>query len=1006
MKKSVRRLLIAVMLLVVVLLLTGLLALNSGVQTWAARTALAGQPGLKGKLGQVSADFQSVTLHDLELEQDGAIITLPSLSAELSVIDAALNQKITLRRVIAHGWTLDLTGYKFPVGGPKSTGSMTHAAAPAALAAQVFRGVFAQTALPFDLTLDGVELDGVVKLPPAPGLTSGRAHVVVTGGGLGAGREGAFAFKVNVALAGADVPVNSLAVSGRFVVAMDTPRTFARLATQAEAAATGPQFPNGVKLAADLAATRASTGENYFVSLSDGARLLTSLKAELPFASRHLVGTWKLDLRDADLSPFTLGRRLPLFALAGEGSLDVETTTTDVHATGKIAASADQLGVLQPELTPLGAVKLTAEFDLARRGDNLRVERLTAAFAGAQPVASVQSLQPFEFNPKSGELKVADPVLDLLALSLHGLPLAWTQPWLKEVTLFGGDLRGELIAMARNGGFALRSKSPLTVAAISLTQAGKPLIAAVDLSLHASADYTPQGWQTELSQFTAKSGSLALFSLEAKAGQLRGQAQPVKATGKFSVNLPGALAQPVGAGIVELTTGTATGEFIASWGAKQEIQGKLALTNLATAAKFTKEKLPSLSADLRADLATNGVIALNLPLVIEHEGRKSELTFAGTITPGKNGLSLDARVTSALLVIDDAQALSVPFTSAPVAPAAVVGSPAPRAASPPWAGFRGQVQLALKQVIYSNTFQVSDVTGTISLEAGGAKVVNFRAGLGDGAEAKVNGALTFDAKSVTPYALAADLALNEFDPVSLFRTISPGQPATVEGKFAVASKLVARAASVGDLAASTHGDFKLASRGGVFRGLPVSYSAKIETAGKIAAGAAAISNLLGSVTGKKDDSDIANKAQAVAEISKTLMAIPYDQLSVVFTRDEAMNTTLKDFSLIAPELRLSGVGQTIGKPGIGLLAQSLTMEFQLRARGRTAELLKYLGKLEATTDELGYAACTLPLHVAGTLAQPDTTELNRAITGLALEKSGVTDKASELFNKLIGGGKP
>jgi hypothetical protein len=98
MKKSVRLLLIAAGLLVLVLLVAGALAFNSGVQTWAARKALAGQPGLKGKLGQVSADFQTVALHDVQLEQDGAVITLPSLFAELSVVDAGLNQKIRLRR--------------------------------------------------------------------------------------------------------------------------------------------------------------------------------------------------------------------------------------------------------------------------------------------------------------------------------------------------------------------------------------------------------------------------------------------------------------------------------------------------------------------------------------------------------------------------------------------------------------------------------------------------------------------------------------------------------------------------------------------------------------------------------------------------------------------------------------------------------------------------------------------------------------------------------------------
>ena len=1004
MKKSVRRLLIAGVVLVVVVLLVGVLALNSGVQTWAARKALAGQPGLKGTLGEVAIGFQSVVLNNLELEQAGAVIMLPSLTAELSVVDACLNQKISLRRLVAKGWTLDLTAYKFPDTAVKPSPAVASVSASAEVAVRVFQGVFAQAALPFDLTVDGVELEGDVRLPPAPGMTAGRAHVVLKGGGLSSGREGTFVFDLAVELKGDEVPVNALKISGRFIAAMDTPRTFARLATQVEAAATGAQFPNGVKLAADLAAARASTGESYAISLSDGARLLAGLKAELPLGSRHLSGTWKLDLRDTDLSPFALGRSLPLFTLAGAGGLDVETTTSEVQATGTLVASADKLGVVQAELASLGPVKLTAEFDVARRGDSLRVERLRAAFAGVQPVASVQSLQPFEFNPQSGELKVADPTSDLLGLALHSLPLAWVQPFLKDVAFSGTDLRGELVAKARGGGFSLRSKSPLTVAGVSLAQVGKPIFNGVDMSLTAAFDYTPQGWQAEVSPLTATSGSAGVLTLEGKVGQLRGEGQPIKSTGRFSINLSEALRQPALAGKITLTAGTAAGDFIVSLAAKSEIQANVALTNLASDAETAQQKLPSLSAGLRVDISADRVLSLRVPLIIERDGRKSDLTLAGTATPEKSSLVVDARVTSERFVIDDAQVLSALLTVTP--PPATVGAVTlPRASAPPWAGISGQVQLALKQVVYSDTFQVSDLAGIVSLEAGSAKLVNFRAGLGDGAEAEVSGALTFDAKSVTPYALAANLALHEFNPGSLLRAFSSGQPATVEGKFAVASQLVGRGASLGDLAASTRGDFQLASKGGVFRGMPMSYSAKVEPAGKIAAGAAAIGSILGSVTGKKDIADIANKAQAVAEISKTLTAIPYDQLNLVFTRDEAMNTTLKDFSLIAPELRLSGGGQIMAQPGTGLLEQSLTMEFRLRARGRTADLLKYLGKLDVTTDELGYAPCTLPLNVTGTLARPDTTELNQAMAALALEKSGVTERASELFNKLIGGGK-
>lgn len=999
MKKPARPLLLTAGFGVVALLVAAGLAFNSGVQTWAARRVLAGQPQLKAKVGRVAAGFQTVALHDIQLEQNGAVITLPSLAAELSVIDAGLKGKTNLRRLVAKGWRLDLTGYRFP--GAVSARSV--ALAPAAV--QVFQGVLAQAALPFDLTLDGVELEGDVTLPPSPGLDSGRAHVVLKGGGLGAGREGAFTVTVIVALSGADVPVRSLSVSGRLVATMDTPRTFSRLATQAEAAATGPQFPNGVKLATDLVATRAPGGEGYAIALSDGTRLLAGLKADWPAATRHLTGTWKLDVRDTDLAPFALGRLLPVFALAGEGQLEVETATGEVRVTGKLNAAADGLGVVQPEFAAMGAVRLTAEFDLARRGETLRVERLVAAFAGAQPVADVRALQPFEFNAKSGELKVADPARELLGLTVQGLPLGWVQPFVKNFAFTGGDVRGDFVAIARNGGFSLRPRAPLLMADVSVAQAAQPLLRAVDFSLTASADYTPQGWQAELAPLVAKSGSATVLTLEAKVGRLLGSNQPIKVAGKFVAHLPALLTQPAATAPVPLLAGEATGDFVASFGLTQEIQATLALTKLAVPPAITKEMLPSVSAEVRAAIAANGAIALNLPLRIERDGRKSDLTLAGTLTPVKTGLAVEAGVSGALLVLDDAQLLAGLFAAPAGAPAAATPKPAGPKAAPPWSGLSGQLKIALKQVGYAGSFHASDVTGSIRLDAGEAKLVDFRGGLGDGADAKVNGGVTFDAKSATPYALVADVGVNEFDPAPLFRAVNPGQPVTVEGKFSVASRVSGRAATLADIATAAHGEFQLTSRGGVFRGLPVSYAAKPESAGKIAAGAAAIGNLLVSVTGKKDDADIANKAQAVTEVSRTLAAIPYDQLNVVFSRDAALNTVLKDFTLISPELRLSGAGQATHRPGAGLLADSLAMEFTLRTRGRAAELLKYLGALESQADDLGYAACTVPLKIAGTLAQPDPSELNRQLAALALEKSGVTDKASELFNKLLGGGK-
>ena len=84
------------------------LAFNSRVQTWAVRRVLTGQPDLAVEVGNVSVGLQRVVLSQITVRQPGLKLTLPEITADLSVIDA-VSSKIRVRRVKAHGWTLDLT---------------------------------------------------------------------------------------------------------------------------------------------------------------------------------------------------------------------------------------------------------------------------------------------------------------------------------------------------------------------------------------------------------------------------------------------------------------------------------------------------------------------------------------------------------------------------------------------------------------------------------------------------------------------------------------------------------------------------------------------------------------------------------------------------------------------------------------------------------------------------------------------------------------------------------
>jgi hypothetical protein len=1000
--------------LALLVVLAVVVAFSSAFQTWAVRKAIGGRPGLQVTVGNVSAGLGRVELSDVRYVQSGAVLTLPRVEVELPVFAAAWDNEITVRRLVAKGWTLDFSAptAATPAASANAVNAgpvVQPAAAPApaasitapTMAAQAFAGVFGQLRLPVDVAVDGLQLEGEVILPQS----RGRVKVTLSGGGLAAGKEGRFDLLADAALT--DPAVNAVQARGAIVGRMDTARSFTQLAARLDASATGTKFPRGVKLHTDVSANRAERGEKYAaVVVAEGQEVL-AVNADWPTNAPAFAGTWKVDLRDADLAPFLLGFPVPTFTAVGEGSFDGDVRFESLHVAGRLNGTLDRLQVIQPELEKIGELKVAADFDLAGIGSSFMVRTLEAAINTAQPVATVRALQPFQLNLRTGEMRTADAARELVGVALHAVPVAWVAPFLKDVAVSGGHLRGELSATTRAGGVTLRSLSPLVIDDVSIARAGKPVVAKVDLALGTSADYTPQGWQAEISSLTAKVGDTLLATLDAKAGQLAGREQPLKATGKLNANLPAILAQPALAGVASLTSGNAALDFVVSFSAKQEIQANVLLSNLGATIDNHPIKLPTVRSNLRADLAGDGRIAFNAPIQLEHADRKSDLTLVGAIGPEKDKLrSIDAEVTSTQLMIDDAQLFAgvVGGKSARTASAGSAEKP-PADRAPPWAGLYGSITLQLKSIIYSDAVQMSNVTGRLRIEAGTLKLEGLQAGLGETGRATVSGTVTFHEATPQPYALAADVVVREFDAGALFRNIATSHPATVEGRFDVTSKLVGRAGTLGELATAAGGNFHVTSKGGVFRGLPVNVGNIVENTSKLAAWIASAGTAITAIAGKKEYADVANKAEAVAELARGLNPIPYDQLSVLVTRDAALNTTLRNFTLISPEVRLTGNGTALHKPGSTLLDDSLAMEYTLRARGRQGELLRYLGALDAHTDDLGYAACTVPLKVAGTLGKPDTSELNTKLTALAIEKSGFGDKAAEFLAR-IRGAKP
>ena len=291
------------------------------------------------------------------------------------------------------------------------------------------------------------------------------------------------------------------------------------------------------------------------------------------------------------------------------------------------------------------------------------------------------------------------------------------------------------------------------------------------------------------------------------------------------------------------------------------------------------------------------------------------------------------------------------------------------------------------------------------LEAGAVKLEAGQAEAGVGGAIALSGTLAFDPAANQRYSLTADVKLSEFDPGPLLRGMNDGEPPMIEGNFEVAGTVTGTVNNVEDLPGLLGGEFQFTSKGGTFRGLPVDAGNLAETSSRIAAFISSAGAALSALTGRRDYLDIANKADAVAELARRLSAIKFDQLSARLVRDQAMTTTVEEFTVISPELRLTGGGVATHAAETSWVDDALALDFVLKARGRNGELLRYLGLLEAQVDDLGYTACTIPVKIRGTVGSPDATEFSNEIASLALEKSGLTEKAAEFLNRIRGSGR-
>jgi hypothetical protein len=933
-------------------------ALSRGAQTWVARRYLSAHPELGATLGSLRALPGRVELTHLQVVHDGYSVSIPALEADLPVL-AAIRGNLAVTRLVAKGLTVDLTRVATTPAGPAGPALAT--------------SILGRLQLPVDLALDGVTLEGEVVFPAAAGEPPVRTRLAITGGKIAAGRTGQLDFSVAAALP-RDAAVSAVEFNGRAAVTMSTPREFSSVEVNLDASARGPRLPQGATLAAALTATRANSGEDYSISLESGGRRVVIIRALQPAgaaAGNPLRGAWSLNLADADVSPFTLGRALPQFRVTGGGRLEADSDRSSMSFDGQAELSVSRLAAVDARLAPLGPLNLAGTFDVRRSVTGWEVRRLALDLAGTGPILALRAVQPFEFNPAGSLLKVTDRDRDLVAVEVRGLPLAWAQLGLPAGWgLAGGDLRGALALAARDDSFSLRTTVPLTAPGVAVTQGPARRFGPADLSLRMSGEYSVQGWTIDVHDLTARSGGTAGLMLTGSMGRLAGSTQPLQVKGTLTSDLPGLLAQAGLNGAARLSGGRATGDFRAIFGNRRDVEAHLAVTELVALPGVTREVLPTVGIDLRANWEGDGRVELRMPVTFARGGRTSDLNLTGFVSFGADGLGLDAKAASEVFVVDDARVLSV-LAAAPDPSA----SGRPTESGPFWRGLTGRVGLDFREVLDGAGQRLQDVTGTLRLEPAAFRLDDAHAVMSRSGEVKLAAGLNFEPKATEPYTLKADGGVTDLESAAWLLALNPGRAPAVEGRFSISGQLTAAARTPAELPERIEGKLRFVSKGGLSRLLRTNVADQVKGASTTTSVIARV----GSLVRSESLENAANRSQNVVEAARTFNEVKFDQMVVEVTRGPDLDLKLSEFSLFSPELRLTGSGVVRHGAGVPWSGQELSLRLQLLAQGQTGRLLGRAGLLVDKVDPMGFSPFLVPFTLEGTLGEPAANELAAAL---------------------------
>jgi hypothetical protein len=599
------------------------------------------------------------------------------------------------------------------------------------------------------------------------------------------------------------------------------------------------------------------------------------------------------------------------------------------------------------------------------------------------------ALRPFVFDRETRHAEVAGSTgaVELVRLAIGRVPLSALPLTMPGAKLGGFVAAGDLVLAVDGDKLTVRAPAAFKLADVSFTDQGRPALTGLQIEAWPAFELTGKaGARLQSGEITVRTSGGTLL-LAAKGEATQSASAGLQGSMTFTLEVPALAAQPMFAGTQAVSAGRASGEVRAALGPVNQVEARMTVNGLVTT--MTNETLPVANLSFRAVAQPDGKISVQAPLLLDRAGQRSDLGFTMDLTPAGRGFAFNGKLAGEHIELADALAVLGVFL-APAAGAGekpVVASTPVRIVADPtpaWSRFTGRLALDIKSVVRGTDWAMSGLTGLVLVEPADVTLQKLEATFGEKGRLEAKARVGFTPGS-QPYDLAGNFSLTEFDAGKLFKALEPAKPATVEGVFTVNGRFAGNGETLARTLERSHGTFDLTSRAGVFRGLQRTTNKISMTSKAVELGASVLGSIFGSEKVTRTAEKVAGQAYFVDQLAQSIGELPYDQLSVKLARDESLNVTMEDISLVSPEIRLIGRGTVTHVADKPLLEQPFNASLTIAGRGKLEELFGKLRLLNGAKDDLGYAKTKETVTLGGTLLRPDPTAF---FTRIATAKLG------------------